>query len=123
MFFLVVVFGLFHGMVYFPTLLSLIGPKAYSTTSKRKDSLERSKSPNSIANEKHSDASIENGSVTANGNVTANGSTVVENTYITKNDGKISSKLFLPLDESPPFHICTGISDELLDRWSFHYIF
>ncbi|XP_065069855.1 patched domain-containing protein 3-like isoform X2 [Rhopilema esculentum] len=91
-FFLVVVFGLFHGMVYFPTLLSLIGPKAYSTTSQRKDSLERSKSPNSIANEKHSDTSLENGSVTVNGNVTANGSTVVENAYITKNDGPIELK-------------------------------
>ena len=35
MFFLTVVFGLFHGLVYLPVLLSLIGP-THSVVSKRK---------------------------------------------------------------------------------------
>lgn len=34
-FFLVVIFGLFHGLVYLPVLLSWIGPSAYSTADRR----------------------------------------------------------------------------------------
>ena len=56
-FFLVVVFGLFHGLVYFPILLSLIGPKGYSTpdvTTKKSDvensRTEKSPSENSNGN-------------------------------------------------------------------------
>ena len=30
MFFLVIVFGLFHGLIVLPIMLSLVGPKAYS---------------------------------------------------------------------------------------------
>ena len=32
-FFLVIVFGLFHGLVFFPALLGLIGPSAYALDS------------------------------------------------------------------------------------------
>eukprot|EP00794_Sanderia_malayensis_P008208 gene8208-9088_t len=48
-FFLVVLFGLFHGLIYFPTLLSLIGPKAYSTKILKEDS-EVSGSNNNVGN-------------------------------------------------------------------------
>ena len=34
-FFLVVIFGLFHGLVYLPVLLSWIGPSAYTTADRR----------------------------------------------------------------------------------------
>ena len=32
-FFLVIVFGLFHGLIFFPALLGLIGPSAYALDS------------------------------------------------------------------------------------------
>ena len=49
---MVVVFGLFHGLVYFPILLSLIGPKGYSTpddTTKKSD-IENSRNEKSPEN-------------------------------------------------------------------------
>ena len=57
-FFLVVIFGLFHGLVYFPIILSLLGPKGYSTPDQRAEVESREKSATVISNEK---VDIENG--------------------------------------------------------------
>ena len=55
-FFLVVIFGLFHGLLYFPTLLSLLGPRAYSTAIK--EDSERAGSANSVGDEKEANGNI-----------------------------------------------------------------
>lgn len=73
-----VVFGLFHGILYFPTLLSILGPNAYSTAV-REDS-ERAVSPKGVIDEGE-----------ANGNV-ANGAHVKANPYTEdKTEDKIQS--------------------------------
>ena len=51
-----VIFGLFHGLLYFPTLLSLLGPKAYSTAIK--EDSERAGSANSVADQREPNGNI-----------------------------------------------------------------
>ena len=53
---MVVVFGLFHGILYFPTLLSLLGPKAYSTAIK--EDSERAGSANSVTDQRETNGNI-----------------------------------------------------------------
>ena len=68
MFFLVVVFGLFHGLVYFPILLSLIGPRGYSTAGHTAENGGMEKSPVASNGNIH----IENGgnmNSVSNGNI------------------------------------------------------
>jgi hypothetical protein len=51
-FFTVVVFGLFHGLVYLPVVLSWLGPEPYDTSSVRKSSVQ-------LEPEKHSNGHVE----------------------------------------------------------------
>jgi hypothetical protein len=42
-FFLVITFGLYHGLVFFPVLLSLLGPRSYKLKEARPETQEKEK--------------------------------------------------------------------------------
>ena len=43
---MVIFFGLFHGLVFFPALLGLVGPSAYSHDTNDQDDDENNRKPN-----------------------------------------------------------------------------
>jgi len=92
-FFLVVVFGLFHGLVYFPILLSLIGPKGYSTpddTTKKSD-VENSRNEKSPENS-NGNVYIEAGTLphSKSNEATQNGSVELQNKGFEKSRDDLS---------------------------------
>ena len=69
MFALVLLFGLFHGLIFLPVLLSLIGPQSTRKVIKNKDDIDGIKSIDANGYDNHAFHKMENGStpVTTNG--------------------------------------------------------